>query len=244
MGDAVAVTVTCPTCGSVWETTSRSGRTRCPNRHRVYVPAATRSASRASSPREAPRAPTSAPVPATTTGRTDTRGDDTRPTVARRSRRAVPYASSAPVQSARPDLTTPASVRAAIGASGMWRCGHVATLVSATTAREPAASRCRECGATGIIAQLTPTGWAPVAVEDAPPEQARAETGRRPSRPVVPPRFAGSVSPSAWSGETGWQPVEDRRPHAPADLVAVPRLRSPGVTQGRRDVVAGTYPGT
>lgn len=234
MGDAVAVTVTCPTCGSVWETTSRSGRTRCPNRHRVYVPAATRSGPRASSPRAA----------SPTTAECITTADDTSPTDARRSRRPVPYASSAPVQSPRLDLTTPAPVRTAIGAVGRWSCGHVGTLVSATTAREPAGSRCRECGAVGLVAQLTPGGWAPVAVEDAAPEQPRAETGRRPSRPVVPARFAGLVSPSAWPGETGWQPVEDRRPHGPADLVAVPRLRSSAATPGRRDVVPGTYPST
>ncbi len=252
MGDAVAVTVTCPTCGAVWETTSRSGRTRCPNRHRVYVPAATRSGPRASSPRAASRAPTSAPAPATTTGRTDTRGDDTqdttaddtRPTEARRSRRPVPYASSAPVQSPRLDLTTPAPVRAAIGAVGLWSCGHEQTVATADTAREPAGSRCRECGAVGIVAQLSPTGWAPVAVEDPAPEQPRAQRDRRPSRPVVPARFAGSVSPSAWPGETGWQPVEDRRPHGPADLVAIPRLRSSAATPGRRDVVPGAYPRT
>ena len=251
MGDAVAVTVTCPTCGSVWETASRSGRTRCPNRHRVYVPAATRSGPRASSPRAASRAPTSAPAPATAERITtaddtqDTTADDTRPTEARRSRRPVPYASSAPVQSA-PIIVgaVPAPVRAAIGAVGRWSCGHVGTLVSATTAREPAGSRCRECGAVGLVAQLTPGGWAPVAVEDPAPEQPRAETGRRPSRPVVPARFAGLVSPSAWPGETGWQPVEDRRPHGPADLVAVPRLRSSAATPGRRDVVPGTYPST
>ena len=286
MGDAVAVTVTCPTCGSVWETTSRSGRTRCPNRHRVYVPAATRSAPHPSSPRAASRAPTSAPV-AVTAERTvyvttpccmrpmivelsetddtsrvrlhcpcgtpwrlsellaerTTAHDDTRPSVTRRSGCSSPYTSSAPVQSPRLEPTVPAPVQAAIGASGMWHCGHVGTLVSATTARKPAAARCRECGAVGLVAQLTPTGWAPVAVEDAAPEQPRAQRDRRPSRPVVPARFAGLVSPSAWPGETGWQPVEDRRPHGPADLVAIPRLHSPGVAPGRRrDAVPGTYP--
>ena len=283
MGDAVAVTVTCPTCGAVWETTSRSGRTRCPNRHRVYVPAATRSRAPGASSRAVSRAPSSAPVVVTAertvhvttpccrrpmivelsdaddTSRVrlqcpcgvswrlsellaerTTAYDETRPTGARRSGRPRPYVSSAPVQTPRPGRSVPAPVQPAVGAAGRWSCGHEQTVATADTARQPQSSRCRQCGARGLVAQLTPGGWAPV--DGAEPEQARAQTNRRPSRPVTAPRFAGVPSPSAWPAETGWQPVEDRRPQGAADPVAVPRLRSPGAVPGRRDVVPGTSP--
>lgn len=251
-------TMTCPHCGYQWESTARSQKTRCGQcRSIVYVPASVRTANTGTRPRQV--APV-APAPVTATGRADTttttaddgtrdddtRDDDTRPTGARRSGRHSPYVSSAPVQSPRPERTVPAPVpvpvpvQPAVGAVGLWSCGHEQTLVTVTTAREPAASRCRECGTRGLVAQRTADGWAPV--EGAPPEQRRAQTERRTSRPVVPARFAGLVSPSAWPGESGWQPVEDRRRQGTADLAVVPRLRSPGAVPVRRDVVPGTFP--
>ena len=138
--------------------------------------------------------------------------------------RARPYAGAAAAM-AQAEATAPRqvpAVAAAIGASGMWSCGHQGTIATAVTSRDPRASRCRECGATGLVSQLTADGWAPIGVVgDAPPEEP-SRTAKRPGRVVAPARFAGAVSPSQAAGPGYWQPVEDRRPGA-AERVPVPR---------------------
>ena len=139
--------------------------------------------------------------------------------------RARPYA-GAPTPSAPAPAPAPRqvpAVAAAIGASAQWSCGHQGTIASAVTARDPRASRCRECGAVGLVRQLTGDGWAPVIV-DAPQRPDRP--AKRPGRVVAPVRFAGLVSPSQAPETLGWQPAEDRRPGA-AERVPLPRLGPP-----------------
>ena len=167
--------------------------------------------------------------------------DDDRSFPVAPSRRARPYA-GAPTPRTPAPATAPRqvpAVAAAIGASGAWSCGHQAVIASAVTARDPRASRCRECGAVGLVRQLTADGWAPL-ILDAPQRPDR--TAKRPGRVVAPARFAGAVSPSQAAGPGYWQPVEDRRPGA-AERVPVPRYAgAPGPIPPMQGVTTAAYP--
>ena len=197
-------TMTCPHCGYQWESYARSQTSRCGRcRATVYVPAAVRNAGAgmpARPVRVAPDRRPAAPVPvrseAGTAGDTDD-GAGYGPGRGPGVRRARPYAT---VTTTPAPTLAPASVRVIVGAVGRWRCGHVGNVLTYTTSRDPGASRCRECGAVGLVAQLTPEGgWAPLAVEHAPDVQAPVPPA------VVVPMFAGVPSPSAAAGLDYWR---------------------------------------
>ena len=171
--------------------------------------------------------------------------DDDRRLPVAPSRRARPYA-GAPTPRTPAPATAPRqvpAVAAAIGASGMWSCGHQGTIATAVTSRDPRASRCRQCGTPGLTHQLVADGWAPLILDEVP-SQRPDRAAKRPGRVVAPARFAGLVSPSAAPETLGWRPVEDRRPDGASPRVPLPRYAGglAGPIPPMQGVTTAAYP--